>query len=127
MAIGTFSGEIDLSITSSTFERQAGGGARVAVNLEGQASGFGRVTGTLSLLSSAPGAVGGPASYTGAAFLDSGDIVGSIGEGTWQKLGAKQQWRVRGITTLSTGGVLATDATLDLASRSYRGTFAEWS
>jgi hypothetical protein len=126
MGIQATSGEFSYSVTSSTFERQAGGGAKITVNLEGTATGYGRVTGTLTFNSAAPGATAGTGSYTGAAFLDSGEVIGAQGEGYWQQVAGKQQWRVRGINQVSTGAVIVSDGTLDLASRSFQGTLAEW-
>lgn len=127
MGIGPVIGEINYSVTSSTFERQPNGGVRVAVNLEGTATGYGTVTGTLSLISATPGAVAGPLSWVGAGFLESGEVIGANGEGYWRKVDGKQQWRVRGINLTTAGTILVADATLDLASRSYQGTLAEWS
>ena len=126
MAIEAASGEFQYSVTSSTFERLAGGGAKVTVNLDGTASGYGRVQGTLTFNSATPGATSGTGSYTGAAFLDSGEVVGAQGEGYWQQVAGKQQWRVRGINQTSTGDVLVSDGTLDLATRSFNGTIAAW-
>ena len=127
MAIEAVSGEVNYSVTSSTFERQPGGGARVVINLEGTATGFGTVTGTLALLSPAPGATAGPLTWTCAAFLDSGQVIGATGEGYWDQVAGKQQWRVRGINRTSTGIVLVSDGTLDLATRKFLGTIAQWS
>jgi hypothetical protein len=126
MAIAAVSGEINYSVTSSTFEPNPGGGVRVVVNLEGRATGYGTVNGTLTLLSPAPAAVAGPVSWVGAAFLESGDVVGATANGFWRKVDGKQQWRIRGITQVSTGALVVTDAVLDLATRSYQGTLAEW-
>ena len=126
MGIQDPSGEINYSVTSSTFERQPGGGVRVVVNLEGTVTGYGPVNGTMTLLSAAPDAVAGTVSYTGAGFLESGQVIGAQGEGYWKKLDGKQQWRVRGINLTTAGAVILTEATLDLATRSYRGTIQEW-
>jgi hypothetical protein len=126
MGIQSFGGEIKYAVTSSTFERQAGGGVKSLVNLEGTATGYGRLSGSLTLLSAAPGATTGPISWTAAAFLDSGEVVGAQGEGYWHKVAGKQQWRVRGINQTSAGAVLVSDGILDLASRSFQGTMAEW-
>jgi hypothetical protein len=126
MGIQDPSGEINYAVTSSTFERQPGGGVRVVINLEGTATGYGRVTGTLTMYSASPDAVAGPGNYTGAAFLDSGQVVGAQGEGYWSKVQGKQQWRIRGINLTSAGTVVLADAVLDLATRSYQGTLAEW-
>jgi hypothetical protein len=126
VAIETASGEFKYSVTSSTFERQAGGGAKVIVNLEGTASGYGKVQGTLTFNPATPGANSGTGGYTGAAFLDSGEVIGAQGEGYWQQVAGKQQWRVRGINQTSSGDVLLSDGTLDLASRTFYGTLAAW-
>lgn len=126
MAIGEVSGEFNHSITSSTFERQPSGGVRVLINLEGTATGYGQVTGTLTLVSPAPGATAGPVSYTGAAFLESGEVIGASGEGCWQQLDGERKWRVRRILMASNGAVLLSDGTLDLATRSFGGTIAAW-
>ena len=127
MGIGPAIGEINYSVTSSTFERQPNGSVRVAVNLEGTATGYGTVTGTLNFISPTPGATVGPLNWTGAAFQPSGEVIGATAEGFWRKVDGKQQWKVYGINLTSTGTVLLAEATLDLASRSYQGTLAEWS
>jgi hypothetical protein len=126
MGIQNPSGEISYSVTSSTFERQAGGGVRVVVNVEGTATGYGRVAGTITMYSASPAAVTGPVTFTGAGFLDSGEVIGAQAEGYWRKVEGKQQWRIRGINLTSAGAVILADATLDLASRSYHGTLSEW-
>ena len=126
MAIGEPSGEFSYSITSSQFERTNDGGSQVVINLEGNASGFGQVNGTLVLVVPTPGANAGPGNYTGAAFLDSGEVVGATGEGCWEQLDGEQKWRIRGINMMTNGGVLVSDGTLDLATRSFNGTFSEW-
>ncbi len=126
MPIGETSGEFSNSITSSTFERQDGGGSQVSVNIEGTASGFGQTNGTLTLRVPNPGAVAGPASFTGAAFADSGEVIGLTGEGCWEQLDGEQKWRVRGINMATNGGVILSDGTLDIATRSFNGTMNEW-
>ena len=126
MPIGETSGEFSSSITSSTFERQDGGASQVSVNIEGTASGFGQTNGTLTLRVPSPGAAAGPASYTGAAFADSGEVIGLTGEGCWEQLDGEQKWRIRGINMATNGGVILSDGTLDIATRSFNGTMNEW-
>ncbi len=126
MAIGETSGEFNSSITSSTYERQSGGGVNVVINLEGTASDLGQINGTLTLLVPGPGQGAGAASYTGASFLDSGEVLGATGEGCWQQLDGEQKWRVRGLNVISNGDVVLSDGTLDLASRSFSGTLTQW-
>ena len=126
MPIGETSGEFSYSITSSTFERQDGCGSQVSINIEGTASGFGQLNGTLTLRVPNPGATAGPASYTGASFGDAGEVVGSNGEGCWEQLDGEQKWRVRGINMNTDGGVILSDGTLDIGARSFNGTINEW-
>ncbi len=126
MAISDTTGEFTNSVTSSTFERQSGGGVQVVINIEGTATGFGTTNGTLTLAAAAPGTTSGSATYTGAAFLESGEVVGATGEGCWQQFDGEQKWRVRGINMTSNGAVLLSDGTLDLSNRSYNGTTNEW-
>jgi hypothetical protein len=126
MAISEEAGEFGYSITSSTFSNRQEGGTEVVINVEGNASGFGQLNGTLTMIAPAPGADAGPVNFTGAAFLDSGEVIGTTAEGCWQKLDGEQKWRVRGINMNTQGGVFVSDGTLDLATRSFNGTFSEW-
>jgi len=70
--------------------------------------------------------VSGRGSFTGAGFLDSGEVVGAQGEGYWRKIDGKQQWRLLAINMTSAGAVLLSDGTLNLESRSFNGTLSEW-
>lgn len=126
MPISSETGEFSYTITSSTFSERDTGGTQVEINLEGTASGFGQLNGTLTMIAPAPGANAGPGSFRGAAFLDTGEVIGTNGEGCWQQLDGEQKWRVRGINMNTQGQVFVSDGTLDLASRSYNGTFSEW-
>ena len=126
MSISSETAEFGYSITSSTFTERDAGGTQVEINVEGKATGFGQLNGTLVLVTPAPGANAGPVSFRGAAFLDTGEIVGTNAEGCWQKLDGEQKWRVRGINMNTEGQVFVSDGTLDLASRSFNGTFSEW-
>ena len=126
MPIGEASDEFTSTVTSSTFERLEGGGSQVTINLEFKGSLFPRADGTLTLRVPVPGAPAGPASFTGAGFLDGGEVVGLSAEGCWEQVPGQQKWRVRGLNMSSAGQVLLSDGTLDLESRSYNGTVAEW-
>ena len=126
MAIGETSGEFNYTVTSSTFERDAGGRSQVVINVEGTATGFGQANGTLTMVVPAPGAAAGTGSYTGASFSEGGEVIGVAGEGCWQQVEGENKWRVRGINMASNGAVLLSDGTLDLAARSFNGTIAEW-
>ena len=126
MGIADTTGEFNYSITSSTYERQTSGGVHVVINVEGPVTGYGVVNGTLTLVVPAPGAQGGPGSFTGASFLDSGEVVGLTGDGYWQQLDGEQKWRVRGINLSTNGQVSVSDGTIALAERSFSGTFNDW-
>lgn len=122
MAIGKELGDFSLNITSSVF---ADDGSSVQVNADGTGSGFGTILGTLTFRGD-PGAKAGLASWRGSGFLDNGDQVQGIGDGIWQEIG-KHQWRIRAAVLISDGQILATDGTVDLASRSYKGKLLDWS
>lgn len=62
----------------------------------------------------------------GQRILDTGEVVGTNAEGCWQKLDGEKKWRVRGINMNTEGQVFVSDGTLDLASRSFNGTYSEW-
>ena len=126
MPIGETSGEFSNTITSSTFERQDGGGSQVIINFEGTGSGVAQVNGTRTLRVPIPGATAGLGSFTGAGFSDAGEVIGLTGEGCWEQVAGEQKWRVRGINVTSTGQVLLSDGTLDLATRAFNGTVVEW-
>jgi hypothetical protein len=62
----------------------------------------------------------------GAAFLESGEILGASGAGYWQQLPGVHKWQVRRIVTASNGAVMLSEGTLDLATRSFTGTIRQW-
>ena len=126
MAISNESGEFNYSVTSSTFSTPPGGGTEVAINVEGDVSGFGQMNGTLRMVTPAPGANAGSVTFRGAAFADGGEVIGTTAEGHWVKLDGQHKWRVRGINVNSQGQVFVSDGTLDLGTRSFSGTFSEW-
>lgn len=68
MPISSEQGEFSYSITSSTFSGRDAGGTQVEINVEGNASGFGQLNGTLVLIAPAPCANAGPVSFMGAAY-----------------------------------------------------------
>lgn len=124
MAKSNKNGEFSFKSTSVTYEEMAGGGV-VHLNLEGSASGFGTVLGTMSLYGDAPGAQSGQSTWAGEGYLDNGDVVQGSGSGFYQKSG-KHKWRIRSIVRVSTGAVLQSDGVISLDGRSYKGTLKEW-
>jgi hypothetical protein len=122
MALGKEIGSFELNITSWSHGED---GASVAITVDGPATDFGTVLGTL-FGGVEPGAKSGPCSWRSQAFLDNGDIAGGSGEGTWMESG-KHQWRIRMTIAISDGRFIASDGTLDLAGRSFNGKILEWS
>ena len=121
MALGKEIGDYSFSITSVSYEDEAG----VRINVDGTATSFGTVLGSIAL-SGEPGAQSGSASWRGQGFLDDGEVVTGQGAGTWEALG-QHRWRTRLIIQVSDGQTFASDGLLDLASRSFKGKNLEWS
>jgi hypothetical protein len=125
MAKGKKSGEFTFKATSVTYEEMASGGGVVQLNLDGKATGFGTVMGTMSLFGDAPGSQSGRSSWTGEAYLENGDVVQGSGDGFFEKSG-KHKWRVRSIVRTTDGAVLLSDGVINLDGRSYKGTLTRW-
>ncbi len=122
MALGKEIGDFTFKQTSATYAEDGGS---VSVNFDGTATRFGTVLGTL-IARGEPGAKQGTCSWRGQGFLENGDNVVGLGEGTWQETG-KHQWRIRMINQTSDGQIFAADRRLDLATRSFSGKLIEWS
>jgi hypothetical protein len=125
MAKGKKAGEFAFKATSVTYEEMAGGGGAIQVNLDGKASGFGTVLGTMTLFGDAPGVQSGRSSWVGEAYLDNGDVIQGSGEGVFEQSG-KHKWRVRSIVRTSNGTVLLSDGVISLDGRAYKGTLTPW-
>ena len=121
MALGKEIGEFSLKATSTTY---AEGGDRVQINLDGKATGYGTVLGTLSMRGQ-PGAKIGSCSWRGDGFLENGETVAGGGEGTWEQTG-KHTWRTRMVVTTSDGRTHASDGQLNLETRTLSGKMLEW-
>ncbi len=120
MALGKEIGEWSAKITSSSFSDDG-----ATVNLDGTATNFGTILGTLAF-GGEPGAKNGPLSYRGSAFLENGEELGAVGEGAFEALG-KHKWRTRLVISVSDGQIFASDGVLDLATRSAAGKNLDWS
>jgi hypothetical protein len=125
MAIGKATGKFSMKSTSVTVAESAGGGGVSHVNLEGTATGFGAVLGTLTFLADAPGAKAGRTTWLGAGYLPNGEILQGSGDGVFVEVG-KHKWRVRAIVRISDGSVLLSDGEVSLEGRSYKGTLQNW-
>jgi hypothetical protein len=120
MATAKKAGEFSFKSTGTTYVDAAGGGV-VHINLDGTATGFGTVLGTLSLESDGPGIETGRTSWSGEGYLDNGEVMQSTGEGFYERTG-KHVWRVRSILRVSNGAIFTTDALISLKGRTYKGT-----
>jgi hypothetical protein len=117
--------EFSLKSTSVTYNEIPGGG-ETEINLEGTATGFGTVLGTMSLWADGPGADSGRSSWVGSGYLENGEVVQGTGDGFFEKIG-KHKWRVRSVVRVSSGALLLSDGVLSLDGRSYKGMLTEWS
>ena len=122
MALGQEIGTFEFNVTSWS---QAEDGGSVAITLDGTATDFGTVLATLTG-QIGPGAKSGKGSWRSQAFLEGGDVVQGIGEGTWIESG-NHQWRIRMIVAVSDDRFVAVDGTLSLAGRSFNGKILDWS
>ena len=122
MALGKEIGDFSFQITSTSYAEEG----TVRVNVDGTATGFGTVLGTMTFHVDAPGAKSGALAWRGQGFLENGENVGGIGDGAWEEIG-HHKWRTRMIVRISDGQVLASDGTLDLATRTLKGKNLEWS
>jgi hypothetical protein len=111
--------------TGVTVSMAASGGGANHVNLEGTATGFGTVIGTLTFLADAPGAKSGRTTWLGAGYLDNGDTLQGSGDGVYAEIG-KHKWRVRAIVRISNGSLLLSDGEVSLEGRTYKGTLYDW-
>ncbi len=97
------------------------GSVLVETNWEGTATGFGAVFGTGTY-------VGGPKNGTfslcSAAYLDNGDGLTGIGQGTYESTG-KHRWRTESFVQISDGRRVRGEGEMDLASRSWKGKLFE--
>jgi hypothetical protein len=121
MATGKALGEFSLKAITATYSPGPAGGVLSQVNWEGTATGFGTVFGTATF---GGGPKGGSYSLCTEAFMDNGDIMTGIGQGTFETVG-KHRWRTEGFMQLSDGRRIAGDGEIDLAARSWKGKLSE--
>jgi hypothetical protein len=123
MASGKKIGEFSFKTITITNSPGPAGSVLIQANWEGTATGFGAVFTTATF-------VGGPKNGTfsecGTAYLDNGDGLSGIGQGTYESTG-KHRWHTENFMQLSDGRRIAGEGEIDLASRSWKGTISEMS
>ena len=125
MSVGKEAGEFSFTSTGVTASSTPDGGASSQVNVEGTATGFGAVIGTLTLYAAEAGANGGFVTWAGTGYQDSGETNGGQGRGVFEKSGT-HKWRVRLVIQITDGPLLLTDGEISLEGRSYSGTIHQW-
>ena len=93
------------------------------VTWEGAATGFGTVFTTVTY---SGGSKSGTFSECGHAFMDNGDFLHGIGQGTYESKGV-HKWRTAGFMQLSDGRRMSSEGEIDLAERSWKGKLFEMS
>lgn len=123
MALGKQVGEFSFKFTSLITTSGPAGSVLNQFTWEGTATGFGAVFTTTT-------SVGGPKNGTfsecGTAYLDNGDSLSGIGQGTYESTG-KHRWRTADFIQISDGRRMAKEGEVDLASRSWKGKIFEMS
>jgi hypothetical protein len=123
MASGKAIGEFSFKVVTIANSPGPAGSVLSQVNWEGTATGFGAVFATATY-------VGGPKNGTfsecGTAYLDNGDGLSGIGQGTYESSG-KHQWRTESFMQISDGRRVRGEGEINLASRSWKGQLFEMS
>ena len=125
MSVGKEAGEFSFTSAGVTVTSEPGGSVTQAVNLEGTATAFGTVLGTLTFHVSEPGADSGFTTWAGTAYKDDGEAVGGVGRGVFEKSGTNK-WRVRAILQVTGGPLLLSDGEIALEGRGYAGKLYDW-
>ncbi len=123
MASGKAIGEFSFKVVTIANSPGPAGSVLSQVNWEGTATGFGAVFATATY-------VGGPKNGTfsecGTAYLENGDGLSGIGQGTYESTG-KHQWRTESFMQISDGRRVRGEGQINLASRSWKGQLFEMS
>ncbi|MGO9604016.1 MAG: hypothetical protein ACLQAT_11555 [Candidatus Binataceae bacterium] len=123
MASGKSIGEFSMKMITITQVAGPAGSVITQVNFEGTATGFGAVYETANFIG---GGKDGTFSIVGQAFLDNGDIINGVGQGTYESKG-KHRWATANTWELSDGRRIGNTGEIDLAARSWKGTISELS
>jgi len=125
MPIGKHVGEFSVTSTGVTVSTSVDGNMLQSMNVEGTATGYGIVLGTLTFDPDAPGVQQGKVAWAGTGYLENGEMVGGTGSGVFEQT-SKHRWRVRVIMRISDGTLLLSDGELVLEGRTYRGSMYKW-
>jgi len=113
-------GEFSLKLT--TFINTPGpAGILRQVTWEGAVSGFGTVFTTVTYTG---GSKAGTFADYGTAFMENGDFLHSIGQGTYESVG-KHKWKTAGFFQLSDSRRISHEGEIDLVERSWKGKLFE--
>jgi hypothetical protein len=116
-------GEFSFKMINQTNSPGPAGSVLVQVNFEGTGTGFGAVFDTSTFIG---GGRDGTFSSAGSAYLDNGEVLSGIGQGTYESKG-KHRWTTASIVQLSDGRRIALAGEIDLASRTWKGTISDLS
>lgn len=111
-------GDYTFTITSVAITPATAGNMLAQVNVEGTATGFGSIVGTVT--ATPAGHASGTWQSHAVFFLDSGEPLSGTAQGTFTSVGPKR-WRLRGLFRDSLGRALMTDGEMDLATRTWQG------
>ncbi len=114
-------GEFSLKMVTLSIKPGPAGSVINEGNFEGTATGYGVLFLTASFIG---GAKDGTFSLYLSSFLENGDGVNGIGQGTYESTG-KNRWRTQAVTQISDGRRVAGEGEIDLASRSWKGKLSE--
>jgi hypothetical protein len=123
MASGKPIGEFSLKMITITNTPGPAGSTLIQVNFEGTGTGFGAIFDTATFIG---GGKDGTFSQVGAAYLENGEILNGLGQGTYESKG-KHRWATTSIIQISDGRRLASVGEIDLAARTWKGTLSELS
>ena len=121
MASGKKIGEFSLKMITTTHTAGPAGSILNRVNFEGTATGFGEIYETATFIG---GGKDGTFSLVGQGFLDNGEVLSGIGQGTYESKG-KHRWSTASIIQISDGRRIASDGEINLAARTWKGTNSE--
>lgn len=114
-------GEFSLKMVTQTNTPGPAGSVLVQVNFEGTGTGFGAIFDTSTFIG---GGKDGTFSQCGSAYLDNGDILAGVGQGTYESKG-KHRWATASTIQLSDGRRLSSVGEIDLAARTFKGTLSD--